>query len=226
MGELWRQWKREQMPAEEFKRGQQLCADFMENNKKVHLTNNFVLTLSWFLFLFSFYLSWICVEIWSPLAFVCKMKMSKPECIVSLQTDTCSSQARVMPETLFVTSVLLRKWGCSIQTIILQPSNHQLQLFLAFPFAMLLKAAKSGTTWRVSEKREHMSIHYIFIHTLKHVLTPKTHTVCSDFLTPACFANFFSTPSIPLFYFISVLFKGNAAYCKLEMLTSGQQTVY
>lgn len=71
-----------------------------------------------------------------------------------------------------------------------------------------------------------MSIHYIFIHTLRHVLTPKTHTVCSDFLTPACFANFFSTPSIPLFHFISILFKGNAAYCKLETLTSGQQIIY
>lgn len=104
--------------------------------------------------------------------------------------------------------------------------NRQLRLSPAFYFARLLKAVKSGTTQRVSEKREHMSIHYIFIHTLRHVLTPETHTVCSDFLTPACFANLFSTPSIPLFHFIRILFKGNAAYCKLEMLTSGQQTIY
>lgn len=71
-----------------------------------------------------------------------------------------------------------------------------------------------------------MSIHYIFIHTLRHVPTPETHTVCSNFLTPACFANLLSTPSIPSFHFISILFKGNAAYCKLETLTSGQQSTY
>lgn len=71
-----------------------------------------------------------------------------------------------------------------------------------------------------------MSVHYIFIHTLRHVPTPETHTVCSDVLTPACFANLLSTPSIPSLQFISILFKGNAAYWKLETLTSGQQTIY
>lgn len=71
-----------------------------------------------------------------------------------------------------------------------------------------------------------MSVHYIFIHTLRHVPTPETHTVCSDVLTPACFANLLSTPSIPSLRFISILFKGNAAYWKRETLTSGQQTIY
>lgn len=171
-----------------------------------------MLTFSWLLFPFSFFLIWICVEIWSPLAFVCKMKMSKPECFVSLQTDHLLLTHCVgwCPRPLGDQSPFQK-------VRMLHPNhhpttlNHQLQLPPAFYFAMLLKAAKSGTTPRVSEKREHMSIHYIFIHTLRHVLTPKTHTVCSDFLTPACFANFFSTPSIPLFHFISILFKGNAA---------------
>lgn len=112
-----------------------------------------------------------------------------------------------------------------------RPPTPQLLLLCkspAFYFAVLLKAAQSGTTQKnsISEKREHMSIHYIFIHTLRHVPTPETHTVCSDFLTPACFANLLSSPSIPSFHFISILFKGNAAYCKLETLTSGQQTIY
>ena len=99
------------------------------------------------------------------------------------------------------------------------------------PCLLLCHATESSTIWdcsknSVSEKSEHMSIHYIFIHTLRHVPTPETHTVCSDFLTPACFANLLSTPSIPSFHFISILFKGNAAYCKLETLTSGQETIY
>lgn len=49
---------------------------------------------------------------------------------------------------------------------------------------------------------------------------------------PSCASRgFFSmreqpTTSIPSFHFISILFKENAAYCKLETLTSGQQTIY
>lgn len=176
MGELWRQWIGEQMPEEKFKRGQQLCADFMGNNKKIHLTNNFVLTLFWLLFPFSFFLSWICVEIWSPLAFVCKMKMSKPECIVSLQTDhLLLTKSRVMPETLFVTSLLFRKWGCSTQTIILQPSITSSSFPLPFPLPCYWKQQNLGLLGEFL-RRESICLYIIYLFTHWDMFSLPRHT--------------------------------------------------
>lgn len=160
--------------------------------------------------------------------------MSRLKHVVALQTGHLLSARwpEQHPSPLSVTSLISRAQGCSLQTAGLPSLQH-----LSPPgsthaqFLFPCQAAESSAVWdssksSASEKREHMSIHYIFIHTLRHVPTPETHTVCSDFLTPACFANLLSTPSIPSLRFIRILFKGNAAYCKLETLTSGQQTIY
>lgn len=104
------------------------------------------------------------------LALVCKTKMSKPEHTVSLQTDHLLLarwlERRLSP--LSVTSLLFEQRGCSIQTAILQPLNHQLRPSLrkrpAFYFAVLLKAAQSGTTQKTSFlRRERICLYIIYL---------------------------------------------------------------
>lgn len=196
---------------------------------KIHLTNNFVLTFVWFLSPRPFFSSefapksdlyWLHI---SPR--LChENEQTQPRCV----SPDCSLPTR-WPQQHLAPSATTRTvglWGCSVRPAA-PPALHQTPpcQHASSP------AAESSTVWDYSktsvfEKREHMSVHYIFIHTLRHVPTPETHTVCFDFLTPACFANLLSAPSIPSPHFISILFKGNAAYCKLETLTSGQQATY
>lgn len=124
-----------------------------------------MLTLPWFLFLFSFFLSWICVKIWSPLACACKMKMSKPERIAFLQTDH-----------LLLTHELgwcLRPslWPVSFsesEDAPSKPSNLQSPA-PTFPSLFLCHATESRKIWDYSEgfweERAYVYTLYIYSHT-------------------------------------------------------------
>lgn len=115
--------------------------------------------------------------------------MSRPKRVVALQTGHLLSARwpEQHPSPLSVTSLISRARGCSLQTAGLPSLQHpsppgSTHAQFLFP----CQAAESSAVWdssksSASEKREHMSIHYIFIHTLRHVPTPETHTVCSDF---------------------------------------------
>lgn len=140
-------------------------------------------------------------------ALACEMKTSKPNHAASLQVvhspliGPRNTRPHLQPLTL---------WGCEDAWSELLLHQPPLTASMAAHHASS-RAAESSTVWDCSktsvfEKREHMSVYYIFIHTLRHVPTPETHTVCFDFLTPACFANLLSAPSIPSLHFISILF--------------------
>lgn len=143
------------------------------------------------------------------LALACETEMSKPSRAVSLQI-VCSPL--IGPSNTWPHLQPPALWGCKdalSEPLFPQPSTNHLQQPPCQHASS--RAAESSTVWDYSktsvfEKREHMSVHYIFIHTLRHVPTPETHTVCFDFLTPACFANLLSAPSIPSLHFISILF--------------------
>lgn len=134
-----------------------------------------MLTLSWFLFLFSF----------SPQLNLCGNLISISLCLQDENEQTSVhrvspdhlflTQSQVMLEPLFVTSLLFRKWGCSMQTITLQPSITSSKFLLPFALPCYWKQQNLGLLWEFL-RRESICLYIIYLFTHWDMFSLPRHT--------------------------------------------------